>query len=194
MDFSFGLLRESSEYFDDPRLLTSQFFCAVRSIFGTRQSFTGFLLGDIVAQSPDISAGKPWDKRRTAKMGAFGLALHGPIGHYWYGFLDKTIMVKAPTSAAAVFSKTAIDQVLWAPIFTSVFFASMKVMDGKADEISGEVSQKLWPTMKVNCTWMLCNCVLLIELENMLDCMSKDLAFRQLLLTTVSDNAFASLL
>jgi protein Mpv17 len=99
-----------------------------------------------------MSKGKPWDARRTAKMAAFGLCLHGPIGHYWYGFLDRSIMANAPTSAAAVFSKTAIDQILWAPIFTSVFFGSMKVMDGKADEIAGEVSEKLWPTMKVNCT------------------------------------------
>lgn len=87
-------------------------------------------------------------------MGAFGLALHGPIGHYWYGFLDRTIMTAAPTSAAAVATKTAIDQILWAPIFTSVFFGSMKAMDGKADEISSEVKEKLWPTMKVN--WTVC--------------------------------------
>jgi protein Mpv17 len=121
-----------------------------------QQSFTGFVLGDLVAQSPAISQGKPWDARRTAKMAAFGLCLHGPIGHYWYGFLDRSIMVSAPTSAAAVFSKTAIDQILWAPIFTSVFFGSMKVMDGKTDEIVGEVSDKLWPTMKVNCTILTC--------------------------------------
>lgn len=85
-------------------------------------------------------------------MAAFGLALHGPIGHYWYGFLDRSIMTKAPTSAAAVATKTAIDQILWAPIFTSMFFASMKVMDGKSNEIQEEVSNKLWPTMKVNWT------------------------------------------
>lgn len=89
---------------------------------------------------------------RTAKMATFGLALHGPIGHYWYGFLDRSIMTAAPTSAAAVAAKTAIDQILWAPIFTSVFFGSMKLMDGKANEIQDEVSNKLWPTMKVNWT------------------------------------------
>ena len=116
------------------------------------QSFTGFILGDLVAQAPDMSKGKQWDSFRTAKMGAFGLCLHGPIGHYWYGFLDRTIMTKAPTSAAAVATKTAIDQVLWAPIFTSVFFGSMKVMDGKSSEIPDEVKNKLWTTMKVNCT------------------------------------------
>uniref|UniRef100_A0A7S0G6S3 Peroxisomal membrane protein MPV17 n=1 Tax=Rhodosorus marinus TaxID=101924 RepID=A0A7S0G6S3_9RHOD len=118
----------------------------------TLTSFTGFILGDLVAQAPDLAAGKPWDSWRTTKLAAFGLILHGPIGHYWYGFLDRTVMPAAATSAAAVATKTAIDQVFWAPIFTSVFFGSMKLMDGKADEIEGEVREKLWPTMKVNWT------------------------------------------
>lgn len=105
-----------------------------------------------MAQAPDLSKGKAWDFKRTAKMAAFGIALHGPIGHYWYGFLDRSIMAKAPTSALAVATKTAIDQILWAPIFTSMFFGSMKLMDGKPGEIKDELSNKLWPTMKVNWT------------------------------------------
>jgi protein Mpv17 len=121
----------------------------------TLTSLTGFVLGDLVAQSPEMSKGASWEWKRTAKMAAFGVALHGPIGHYWYGFLDKSIMAHAPTSAKAVVAKTAIDQILWAPIFTSVFFGSMKIMDGKPGEIAGEVHDKLWPTMKVNCMWPL---------------------------------------
>lgn len=116
------------------------------------QSFTGFTLGDLVAQAPDLSKGKPWDAKRTGKMAAFGLCLHGPIGHFWYNFLDRSIMTAAPTSAAAVATKTAVDQILFAPIFTSMFFGAMKAMDGKAGEVKEEVSNKLWPTMKVNWT------------------------------------------
>lgn len=85
-------------------------------------------------------------------MAAFGLALHGPIGHYWYGMLDRTVMVSKPTSATAVATKTAIDQIFFAPVFTSMFFGAMKAMDGKTDEIKEEVETKLWPTMKVNWT------------------------------------------
>ncbi|KAA8499192.1 Protein SYM1 [Porphyridium purpureum] len=116
----------------------------------TLTSLTGFVLGDLVAQAPDMMDGKPWDAVRTGKLAAFGACLHGPIGHYWYGFLDRTIMTAAPTSAAAVATKTAVDQILWAPIFTSVFFGSMKLMDGKPDEIVPEIEAKLWPTMLVN--------------------------------------------
>uniref|UniRef100_A0A7S1XB96 Peroxisomal membrane protein MPV17 n=1 Tax=Compsopogon caeruleus TaxID=31354 RepID=A0A7S1XB96_9RHOD len=126
----------------------------------TMTSFTGFVLGDLVAQSPDLQKGKAWDSWRTAKLALFGLALHGPIGHYWYGFLDRTVMTAAPTSAAAVASKTAIDQILWAPIFTSIFFGSMKLLDGKQDEIPDEIREKLWPTMKVNWTvWPLAHVI-----------------------------------
>lgn len=124
------------------------------------------MLGDLVAQAPEISKGKKWDAKRTAKMGAFGLALHGPIGHYWYGFLDRTIMTAAPTSAAAVATKTAVDQIFFAPIFTSMFFGSMKVMDGKADEVKAEVAEKLWPTMKVN--WTVYVLSLIIQLLSIL--------------------------
>lgn len=130
-----------------------------------------------MAQAPDLSNGKPWDAKRTAKMAAFGLALHGPIGHYWYGFLDRSIMAHAPTSAAAVATKTAIDQILWAPIFTSVFFGSMKVMDGKGDEIQEEISNKLWPTMKVNWTVYVTVCFTLVKVEFMslpIDCFCND--------------------
>lgn len=118
------------------------------------------MLGDVVAQSPDLAKGKAWDMKRTAKMGAFGMCFHGPMGHYWYGFLDRTIMVKAPTSAAAVATKTIIDQVTCAPVFTAVFFSAMKAMDGKSNEIKQEVQDKLWPTMKVNWTvWPLAHII-----------------------------------
>mmetsp|Transcript_12299 Transcript_12299/g.21005 ORF Transcript_12299/g.21005 Transcript_12299/m.21005 type:complete len:193 (-) Transcript_12299:177-755(-) len=118
-------------------------------------SLTGFVLGDLVAQSPDWTAGKPYDFWRTTKLALFGFFLHGPIGHYWYGFLDRTVMPNNPKSAAAVITKTGIDQIFWAPIFTSGFFAIMKGLDGKFDEIKPEIETKLIPTLKVNyMTWI----------------------------------------
>mmetsp|Transcript_1490 Transcript_1490/g.4517 ORF Transcript_1490/g.4517 Transcript_1490/m.4517 type:complete len:194 (+) Transcript_1490:115-696(+) len=126
----------------------------------TMTSFTGFILGDLVAQAPDLMDGKPWDAWRTTKLGLFGLCLHGPIGHYWYGFLDRAIMPTAAKSAGAVATKTAIDQILWAPVFTSIFFGSMKFLDGKSEQIKDEIETKLWPTMKVNWTvWPLAHLI-----------------------------------
>jgi protein Mpv17 len=116
----------------------------------TLTSFFGFTLGDLIAQSPDMLSGKPWDYMRTARFSAFGLCIHGPIGHYWYQFLDRTVMTNAPKSGIAVATKTAIDQLLWAPIFTSIFFSFMKTVEGHPDQVVDEVKTKLWPTMKVN--------------------------------------------
>eukprot|EP00871_Galdieria_phlegrea_P000063 jgi/Galph1/1057/GphlegSOOS_G5804.1 len=59
-------------------------------------------------------------------------------------------MTQAPKSGLAVATKTAIDQLLWAPIFTSIFFSFMKTAEGQPQEVVEEVKSKLWPTMKVN--------------------------------------------
>jgi protein Mpv17 len=59
-------------------------------------------------------------------------------------------MTNAPKSGIAVATKTAIDQLLWAPIFTSIFFSFMKTVEGHPDQVVDEVKTKLWPTMKVN--------------------------------------------
>lgn len=43
-----------------------------------------------------------------------------------------------------------MDQLLWAPIFTCIFFAYLKATQGQWEAIVPEIQQKLWPTLKVN--------------------------------------------
>mmetsp|Transcript_644 Transcript_644/g.1201 ORF Transcript_644/g.1201 Transcript_644/m.1201 type:complete len:186 (-) Transcript_644:658-1215(-) len=116
----------------------------------TATSTVGFMLGDVIAQIPDLRDGKKYDFARTARLMAFGAFIHGPVGHYWYGFIDKTIMPTKATSGIAVATKTAIDQILWAPIFTSVFYASMEALKGTPENAIPTIKEKLWPTMLVN--------------------------------------------
>ena len=90
-------------------------------------------------------------------MASFGLAVHGPIGHYFYGFLDS----KFPkTDAQTVAIKVLIDQVLWAPIFTFIFFTWIELLQGhsikqlgdkiKQDLVRGvTASWKVWPLVHV---------------------------------------------
>lgn len=126
----------------------------------TMTSFIGFTIGDLVAQIPALMDGKPWDATRTARMASFGLLLHGPIGHYWYEFLDRTIMPQASKSTAAVVSKMAIDQLLWAPVFTALFFSYMETAQGRPERAPDVVREKLWPTLKVNWTvWPLAHLI-----------------------------------
>ena len=56
-------------------------------------SFFGFIVGDAVAQA---ASGEKYDYWRTARFATYGLLLHGPISHAWYGVLDKNVMPKAP--------------------------------------------------------------------------------------------------
>jgi len=76
-------------------------------------SFFGFLIGDILTQL-FIDKKDTYDFVRTLRMASFGLLIHGPTGHWFYGKLDGAI---PGTGAVQVFSKVGIDQVLWNPIF-----------------------------------------------------------------------------
>ena len=58
-------------------------------------SFTGFILGDGIAQL----ASKPldqYDYKRTARFAAFGFAIHAPGCHYFYRALDSIVFPSVP--------------------------------------------------------------------------------------------------
>lgn len=110
-------------------------------------SLIGFALGDLLAQK-FLGDGGDVDVKRLLRMASFGLLFHGPSGHYFYGALDRVIVGKG---VAQVVSKVAIDQVLWAPIFTSVFFAYLGVAEGKSkDAIITKIKNDTWIGVKTS--------------------------------------------
>jgi protein Mpv17 len=94
-------------------------------------SLTGFTLGDILAQKFINDNGKPYDIMRTVRLGSFGFFLHGPSGHYFYGFLDAKLPSTKPVTVA---TKVAIDQLFWNPIFGLMFFGYLNAVEGKSLE------------------------------------------------------------
>ena len=56
-------------------------------------SFFGFIAGDAVAQ---VATGEKYDYWRTARFASYGLVIHGPLSHAWYGVLDKHVVPHAP--------------------------------------------------------------------------------------------------
>jgi protein Mpv17 len=86
------------------------------------------------------------DMKRLLKLGLFGLLVHGPTGHYFYGFLDG----KLPgTDAATVAGKVAIDQLLWNPIFGTMFFTYLGVAEGQNLEgIKQRIQDDLFASVK----------------------------------------------
>ena len=94
-------------------------------------SFTGFTVGDILAQKFVNDDGKPFDAMRTLRLGSFGFLIHGTTGHYFYGFLDSKLPGTKPVTVA---TKVAIDQTIWNPIFGCMFFGYLNLMEGKTLE------------------------------------------------------------
>eukprot|EP00540_Astrosyne_radiata_P008566 CAMPEP_0116869676 /NCGR_PEP_ID=MMETSP0418-20121206/27889_1 /TAXON_ID=1158023 /ORGANISM="Astrosyne radiata, Strain 13vi08-1A" /LENGTH=231 /DNA_ID=CAMNT_0004505793 /DNA_START=580 /DNA_END=1275 /DNA_ORIENTATION=+ len=114
-------------------------------------SLVGWALGDFLAQV--FISGGPFDWKRFITLSAFGFLYHGPSGHYFYNFLDRKI---EGTQAKHVAIKVAIDQLIWCPIFMTVFFTYLGLVNGdglsaignkiKNDLFSAcQGSWKVWP-------------------------------------------------
>jgi len=88
-------------------------------------SLVGWALGDLLAQI--FISGGPFDMKRFITLSAFGLLYHGPSGHYFYNWLDGKIPGK---DGASVAKKILIDQTMWCPIFMTVFFTYLGLVNG----------------------------------------------------------------
>ena len=65
--------------------------------------------------------------KRFITLAGFGLLYHGPSGHYFYNWLDSKIPGK---DGASVAKKIAFDQILWCPLFMTVFFTYLGLVAG----------------------------------------------------------------
>jgi len=120
-------------------------------------SFSGFIAGDAIAQ---LYGGEKYDYWRTARFAAYGFLIHAPACHAWYGLLDSRISPKAPTSTRAVITKMAVDQLLFTPIATVIFYTIIKTMEGQSDRIMSTIKEKFWPTLLAGYTvWPLAHLI-----------------------------------
>jgi len=94
-------------------------------------SFTGFTIGDFLAQKFIAEEGADYDVMRTIRLGSFGFLIHGTTGHYFYGMLDSKLPGTKPMTVA---TKVLIDQTIWNPIFGCMFFGYLNAMEGKSLE------------------------------------------------------------
>uniref|UniRef100_A0A7S3L6N3 Peroxisomal membrane protein MPV17 n=1 Tax=Amphora coffeiformis TaxID=265554 RepID=A0A7S3L6N3_9STRA len=114
-------------------------------------SLVGWALGDLLAQI--FISGGPFNMQRFLSLSFFGFIYHGPSGHYFYNWLDSKITGKESKDVAL---KVAIDQICWCPIFMTVFFTYLGLVNGdsfstignkiKTDLLSAcQGSWKVWP-------------------------------------------------
>ncbi|XP_077568099.1 PXMP2/4 family protein 4-like [Stigmatopora nigra] len=97
-------------------------------------SLVGWALGDFLAQV-FITKEPTFDMARFVTLSLFGFLYHGPSGHYFYNWLDSKI---PGNDLSSVVKKVAFDQVIWCPIFMTVFFTYLGLVKGDSFSVIGE--------------------------------------------------------
>ncbi|KAI8104481.1 hypothetical protein M9434_003036 [Picochlorum sp. BPE23] len=145
-----GFVDKSMEFVT---LLLDGYNSALKKHPVTTKAFTslvGFAIGDRIAQT--MGGAGSFDTLRFLRMSLYGVLIDGPVGHYFYRFLDTKIYPEAPKSNAAVLGKTAVDQLVWAPIMTCVFLAFLTTLEGHPESIMEVIQRKLAPIFLANLT------------------------------------------
>lgn len=110
-------------------------------------SLFGFMIGDICAQT---IIGNEYNVYRTMRLTLFGILMDGPIGHCWYSLLDKNVFPEDPKAAKSIVAKTALDQLIWAPFFSCVFFSFVRTLEGHPELAFSTIQSELVPTLVAN--------------------------------------------
>jgi hypothetical protein len=110
------------------------------------------------SSSAAAAAGRPfeYDPARCARLMGFSALVGTPLAHYWYILLDAQVLPEAPTCPLAVAAKVVLDQGLQTPVGMALFFASLKVFEGKPGEALPEVRSKVSRLAGVG--WVLGRC------------------------------------
>ncbi|CAI0543313.1 unnamed protein product [Linum tenue] len=127
--------------------------CLTSHPLKTQVISSGFLwgAGDIGAQYQDKEAEFRINWKRVATTSAFGLGFVGPVGHFWYEYLDKFIRLRlklAPKSARFVAAKVAADGIIFGPLDLLVFFTYIGFSTGKsAAQVKEDVKRDFLPSL-----------------------------------------------
>jgi len=121
-------------------------------------AMTCFGLGEAIGQL--IIAGRI-DPGSLAFMILFGLCYAGPAGHYWYEALDDAVGRVGLKGGVAITVKVGLDQLVWTPVNTLLFFTSFGLWRGYSfHKAVAHALPLLWPTLRVN--WVVWPLILLV--------------------------------
>ncbi|KAG1335089.1 protein Mpv17 [Cocos nucifera] len=91
--------------------------------------------------------------KRVAITSMFGFAFVGPVGHYWYEYLDRYIRVRLqlqPKSLKFVAAKVAADGLLFGPLDLLIFFSYMGFASGRSvEQVKEDVKRDFLPALIV---------------------------------------------
>ncbi|CAO2161680.1 unnamed protein product [Urochloa humidicola] len=89
------------------------------------------------------------DWRRVGITSSFGFAFVGPVGHYWYEYLDRFIRRRfQPNTFKFVASKVAADGFLFGPLDLLLFFSYMGLGQGRSvEQVKEDVKRDFIPAL-----------------------------------------------
>ncbi|KAF0917333.1 hypothetical protein E2562_017507 [Oryza meyeriana var. granulata] len=101
------------------------------------------------------------DWKRVGITSSFGFAFVGPVGHYWYEYLDRFILRRyQPKTFKFVASKVAADGLLFGPVDLLLFFsyvglASRRSVEQVKDDVKRDfipalvLGGTIWPAVQI---------------------------------------------
>ncbi|XP_033629919.1 mpv17-like protein [Asterias rubens] len=107
----------------------------------------GTILGVAETMQQTIAGCEKYDWPRVGRMMVIGGCAYGPIGFYWYRWLDRALPGAAKLAVA---KKVILDQLVSAPLFISIFYVGSSIME-RTEDISAELKEKFVPTYTASC-------------------------------------------
>jgi len=106
-----------------------------------------FAAGDCIAQQAIQRKGANHNPSSTLRMGLYGGCIFGPAATVWFRFLERNVAVNIGRTSQTLI-RVGCDQLLFAPMITSVFFSTMAVMEGKSP--ADKLGESYWTALKAN--------------------------------------------
>lgn len=123
----------------------------------------GTIIGDGIAQAtahlskrhkikPGQRAARfEYDWARMARLCVYAAAIGTPIGHVWFGLLDKHVFPSRMGHPITALVKMGLDQAFMAPAGLALFYLTISLMEGKrVSQAVDIVREKFVPTMLAN--------------------------------------------
>lgn len=116
----------------------------------TKSATSGLLavVGDVVAR---VISGRAQSGTSLQAFAIYGVAVSGPLPHYFYALLEKLV---PPTAPFVTLKRLLLDRLGFAPVMTALFFVVTKRLQGEsAENVRAFLRKALWPAIVKNWQW-----------------------------------------
>ncbi|KAG2303149.1 hypothetical protein Bca4012_061479 [Brassica carinata] len=117
-----------------------------------------YIAADLSSQTitKEKTSSESYDLVRTARMGAYGLLILGPVQHQWFGFMSRLFPKQ---DFITTIKKMAMGQTVYGPTIMVIFLSFNALLQGEGgSDILARLKRDLLPVM-LNCVmyWPVCD-------------------------------------